>query len=276
VVLHNRYPAYVSWEVFVAIQRRLLQNQARYRVHRIGPPRKGQALLQGIAVCARYGARIRLRYSGSHGEFPVYTCTYAHEHSGVVGHCQEVRALTLDAEVEGLLLEALAPDRLHIALAALEQVQHEDALLRKQWQLRRERARYEAERARRQYDAVEPENRRVARTLEGLWEEKLRAAEQIELAENLPAVRTASTTTPADRKQILRLLIDTVILDQRREPGKVWFQINWRTEAISEHWLIRSVGAYTHHAHRQRLEDRIRALNAAQKMYDEIAAALNG
>ena len=86
----------------------------------------------------------------------------------------------------------------------------------------------------------------------------------------------ASTTTPADRKQILRLLIDTVILDQRREPGKAWFQINWRTGAISEHWLIRSVGAYTHHAHRQRLEDRIRALNAAQKMDDEIAAALNG
>jgi len=300
VVLHNRYPAYVTWEVFVAIQKRLLQNQARYRVHRIGPPRKGQALLQGIAVCAHCGARMRLRYSGSQGEFPVYTCTYAHEHSGVVGHCQEVRALTLDAEVERLLLEALAPDRLHIALATLEQVQHEDALLRKQWQLRRERARYEAERARRQYDAVEPENRLVARTLEGLWEEKLRAAEQIEheyeawvrrhqltvtpadrqeilaLAENLPAAWMASTTTPADRKQILRLLIDTVILDQRREPGKVWFQINWRTGAISEHWLIRSVGAYTHHAHRQRLEDRIRALNAAQKMDDEIAAALNG
>jgi hypothetical protein len=300
VVLHNRYPAYVTWEVFVAIQKRLLQNQARYRVSRIGPPRKGQALLQGIAVCAHCGARMRLRYSGSHGEFPVYTRTYTHEHSGVIGHCQEVRALTLDAEVERLLLGALAPDRLHIALAALEQVQHEDALLRKQWQLRRERARYEAERARRQYDAVEPENRLVARTLEGLWEEKLRAAEQIEheyeawinrhqltvtpadrqeilaLAENLPAVWTASTTTPADRKQILRLLIDTVILDQRREPGKVWFQINWRTGAISEHWLIRSVGAYTHHAHRQRLEDRIRTLNAAQKMDDQIAAALNG
>jgi len=299
VVLHNRYPAYIAWEVFVAIQKQLLRNQARYRVNRIGPPRKGHALLQGIAVCAHCGARMRLRYSGSHGEYPVYTCTYTHEHNGVAGHCQEVRALGLDAEVERLLLEALAPDRLHIALAALEQVQHEDALLRKQWQLRRERARYEAERARRQYDAVEPENRLVARTLEGLWEEKLRAAEQIEheyetwahrhqitvtpadrqeilaLAENLPAVWTASTTTPSDRKHILRLLIDTVILDQRREPGKVWFQINWRTGATSEHWLIRSVGAYTHHAHRQELEDRIRALNAAQKMDDAIAAALN-
>jgi hypothetical protein len=242
---------------------------------------------------------MRLRYSGPHGEFPVYVCTNAQEHTGVAGHCQEVRALGLDAEVERLLLEALAPDRLHIALAALEQVQHEDALLRKQWQLRRERARYEAERARRQYDAVEPENRLVARTLEGLWEEKLRATEHVEheyeawvhqhqltvtpadrqeilaLAEDLPTVWAASTTTPADRKRILRLLVHTVILDQRRELGKVWFQINWHTGAISEHSLTRNVHAYTAYAFRAQLEQRIRELSAAQTMDDEIAKTLN-
>jgi hypothetical protein len=242
---------------------------------------------------------MRLRYSGPHGEFPVYVCTCTQEHSGVGGHCQEVRALGLDGEIERLLLDALAPDRLHIALAALEQAQHEDALLRKQWQLRRERARYETERARRQYDAVKPENRLVARTLGGLWEEKLRAAEHVEheyeawvhqhqltvtaadrqeilaLAENLPAVWAASTTTPADRKRILRLLVHTVILDQRREPGKVWFQINWHTGAISEHWLIRNVQRYTAYAHRAQLEQRIRELSAAQTMDDEIAATLN-
>ena len=80
----------------------------------------------------RLHQRMRLRYSGPHGQFPVYVCTNAQEHTGAAGRCQEVRALGLDAEVERLVLEALAPDRLHIALAALEQVQHEDALLRKQ------------------------------------------------------------------------------------------------------------------------------------------------
>jgi hypothetical protein len=71
-----------------------------------------------------------------------------------------------------VLLEALAPDRIAIALAAVGELEEESRQLERQWTLRRERARYEAERARRQYDAVEPENRLVARSLERAWEEK--------------------------------------------------------------------------------------------------------
>ena len=92
MVLHNRYPAYIGWEAFLTIQKQLLQNQARYRLERTGPPRQGQAFLQGIAVCGRCGARMRLHYFGPHGEFPVYTCTYAQDHNGAGPHCQEVRA----------------------------------------------------------------------------------------------------------------------------------------------------------------------------------------
>lgn len=298
IVLHNRYPAYVPWEEFLAIQNQLANNQPHYRTGKTGAPRKGLALLHGIAVCGRCGARMRLRYSGERGDFPVYACTYAHSQMGEP-RCQEVRALGIDAEVERILLEALAPDRLAIALAVLEQLEAEDAALRKQWQLRRERARYEAERARRQYDAVEPENRLVARTLERLWEEKLRAVEQIEqefqgwlrqhqvvvsaedrhdilaLGEDLPALWHAPTTTPADRKQILRLLVDSVILDQHREQGKVWFQINWQTGAVSEHWLVRRVRSYQDDAHLDLVRQRIRELNAAQRMDEEIATILN-
>ena len=126
-------------------------------------------------------------------------------------------------------------------------MEQEYATLRRQCELRLKRAQYEAERAHRQYNAVEPENRLVARTLERAWEEKLRAVEQVEqeyqawlqqhrleltsrnredilaLGEDLPALWHAPTTTPADRKQIVRLLIKEVILDQGRERGKVWF-----------------------------------------------------
>jgi hypothetical protein len=140
-----------------------------------------------------------------------------------------VRALGLDDDVERIVLEVLAPDNLAIALATTAEVEREDAVLHRQWQLRLERARYEAERARRQYDAVEPENRLVARSLEAQWEDKLRAFEQVEreyeswrhrqqlvlsdddrdqilaLAEDVPRVWSASTTTAADRKQLLRV-----------------------------------------------------------------------
>ncbi len=298
VLLHNVYTAYITWEAFLANQAQLQANQNRYQEGKHGVGRKGQALLQGIAVCGRCGARMRLRYSGPHGEYPVYECSYAHDKYGGP-RCQAVRAIGLDAEVERLVLEALAPDKVALALAALEQLDQEYASLRKQWELHLERARYEAERARRQYDMVEPENRLVARTLEHQWELKLRDVENVEqeyqswlhqhrleltpadeldilsLGEDLRKIWGAPSTTPADRKQILRLVVKEVILDQHRARGKVWFQINWQTGATSEHWLTRQVWSYSDHADLEALQKRIRQLHAERKMDAEIAAALN-
>src|SRR5262249_53354785 len=156
---------------------------------------------------------------------------------------------------EGVILAALEPDKIALALSALEHLEREAEGLARQWQLRIERARYEATRAQRQYDSVEPENRLVARNLERHWEAKLRAVEEVEreyqawqtrhrvamteedrreilaLGEDLPMLWNAPTTTNADRKQIVRLVIKDVILDQKRERGKVWFRINWQTGA---------------------------------------------
>ena len=150
---------------------------------RSGPFRRGRARAarcsRASPMCGRCGRRMSLRYTGPNGDYPVYCCRADRDHGGGP-LCQEVRALPVDALVERLLLEALAPDRIAMAIAALGQIEEEARQLDKQWALRRERARYEAERARRQYDAVEPENRLVARSLERAWEEKLRAAEAIE------------------------------------------------------------------------------------------------
>src|SRR5215510_777394 len=102
----------------------------------------------------RCGRRMGLHYSGPHGSYPVYVCRAdQHQHGGP--RCQEVRALGVDAAVERLLLEALTPDRLALAIVALGELENEARALEHQWSLKRERARYEAERARRQYDAVE-------------------------------------------------------------------------------------------------------------------------
>jgi|TARA_B100000378_G_scaffold252272_1_gene227491 hypothetical protein len=109
----------------------------------------------------------------AHKKTPVYHCIDSEQS----GHCQNVRANQVDAEVERLLIEALQPDRIDLALAAHEQMNGENRLLERQWALNREKAHYEAERARRQYDAVESEKRLVARSLETLWEEKIREAD---------------------------------------------------------------------------------------------------
>src|SRR6202045_1851404 len=221
VCLQAAHPGYISWEEFMANQRRLADNVNHYEAGHAGAPRRGAALLQGIAICGRCGRRMSLRYTGPNADYPVYCCRSDRDQQGSV-LCQEVRALPVDTLIERVLLDALAPDQIAIALAAVGQLEEESRQLERQWTLRRERARYEAERARRQYDAVEPENRLVARSLERVWEDKLRQAEQIDieyeswrrqqsislaaadraelqaLGENLPRIWHAVTTSAAD------------------------------------------------------------------------------
>jgi DNA invertase Pin-like site-specific DNA recombinase len=295
VCLKDAFPGYVDWEEFMANQRRLADNLNRYDIGRYGVPRRGDALLQGIAVCGRCSRRMGLHYSGPHGSYPVYVCRAdQHQHGGP--RCQEVRALGVDAAVERLLLEALTPDRLALAIAALGELENEARALERQWSLKRERARYEAERARRQYDAVEPENRLVARSLERVWEDRLRQVEQIDaeyeswrrqqptslaaadrgqilsLGEDLPKLWGAATAV--ERKHILRLVIKEVILDQRPASGQVWIRVVWQTGAVSEHKVRRTVNSYRNYADIGTLEARVRDLAAAQKIDREIATTL--
>lgn len=298
ICLKDAHPAYVDWDEFMANRRQLANNVARYDAERPGTPRKGDALLQGIARCGRCSRRMCLRYSGPDGNYPVYVCVADQSAEGRP-KCQEVRALAVDAQIERLILEALTPDRLELAVAALGEIEKENHAMERQWSLKRERTRYEAERARRQYDAVEPENRLVSRALERAWEERLRRAEQVEqeyngwrreqavsisefdrqeilaLGEDLPRLWNAITTTAADRKQIVRLVIKEITLDQKRRGGYVWIRIVWQTGATSEHWFQRTVQSYAQHADQERLRRRVAELNGLQKMDGEIAAMLN-
>jgi len=296
VCLRDAHPGYIGWEEFMANQARLADNVACHVAERPGVARRGGALLQGIVGCGRCGRRMGVRYSGPHGDYPVYVCNADHQQNGQP-RCQEVRALAVDRAIAQELLDALAPDQIALAIAAVGQIEAETRMLEQQWTLKRERARYEAERARRQYDAVEPENRLVARSLERVWEEKLRALETVEqgyetwrreqpgplgetecaevsaLAQDL--ARVWQGATPEERKRILRLVMRDVVLDQKREHGLVWMRITWQTGASTEHRLQRRVRSYADCSSAERLRRRVRELNAAGKMDREIAETLN-
>jgi DNA invertase Pin-like site-specific DNA recombinase len=299
VCLLSAHPGYISWEEFMANQKRLSDNANDAVAGRRGAPRKGAALLQGVALCGQCGRRMSLRYSGPDGDYPVYCCR-SDKDQEASSLCQEVRALAVDDLVASVLLEALAPDQIKIAVAALDQMAEETRQLEHQWALRRERARFEAERARRQYDAVEPENRLVARSLERAWEERLRAADVIEeehrqwrqqdpivlkaedhdalerLARDLPAVWRAATTQPAEKKRMLRLIVQEVHLDRKRIRGQVWIKIVWQTGDVSEHSVARSVQSYSDdYADLDDLRRRITQLNAEGLVDKQIAAVLN-
>jgi hypothetical protein len=152
-----------------------------------------------------------------------------------------------------LFLEAIQPAQLEVSLATLEEIESRTRQVDRQWELRQERARYEADLARRRFLAVDPENRLVARTLEKDWNEKLATAEELEreravataaaalplspderrrildLAEDLPALWHAPTTTPAERKQLLRLLIKYVTLT--KGAATITAAVRWQTGA---------------------------------------------
>ena len=298
VCLPHVYPAYISWETYMANRVRLRANRTTRGTDSPGVPREGKALLQGIIHCGRCGRQMAVRYSGARGQYSSYRCAMeAREYGGA--YCQEVRGLDLDAAVERFVLEALAPERIALALAAFEQLEREAAALEKQWQLRLERVRYEAHRAYRQYDAVEPANRLVARTLETQWEEKLRAVERVErdyeawkkatgtaitsqeraeivaIGTDLPGVWYAETTTPADRKHLLRLVVKTVIVDQQRQRGKVWFAINWQSGARTVHDIDRLRVSYRAHGSAERLQARLCQLHAERRTDAQVAAILN-
>jgi hypothetical protein len=168
-----------------------------------------------------------------------------------------------------------------------------------QWQLRLERARYEAQRAQRQSNAAEPEHRLVARTLESQWDAALRAVESTErddetwtrenrahitaqeqqeilaIGEDLPRVWHAETTTNADRKHVLRFVVQEVIVDQKRLRGKVWLPINWHTGARSEHESIRHAVRDREPSEGERVQERLGQLHAQRQTDRQIAEVWN-
>src|SRR5262249_35023697 len=149
-------------------------NSNRDRSNTMRAPRRGFALLPGLVVCGRCQYRMSVQYSQTRKGAPYarYACTHAAASYGE-SLCVGRSAPRLDAFVSGLALAALAPAALEVSLRVARELERERTKIDSLWQKRLERARYEVERAERQYHAVEPEHRLVARTLERTWEEKL-------------------------------------------------------------------------------------------------------
>ena len=176
MLLEDRCPAYITPERFWANQERLAANRARTEA--AGAVRQGPSLLGGILRCGRCGQRMMVAYSGRASRLR-YSCGRAMvEYAEPL--CQGLAGGVLDDLVAAQVLAALEPAALELSLAAADDVEQERARLHRNWQQQVERARYEAERARRQYDAVEPENRLVARELERRWEEALKEQRRLE------------------------------------------------------------------------------------------------
>jgi hypothetical protein len=201
--------------------------------------------------------------------------------------------------VAAQVLAALEPAALELSLAAADDLEQERARLHGNWQQQIERARYQAERVRRQYDAAEPENRLVVRDLERRWEEALKEQRRLEeeyarfgrdqpaglsasereqirtLAHDLPALWQAPATTAADRQRIVRLLVEEVVVTVREESEYVDVIIQWAGGSTGRHALVRPVQRYQQLADYEGLLSRIDELRTAGQTLAEAAEQLN-
>jgi DNA invertase Pin-like site-specific DNA recombinase len=294
VLLRDRLPAYITWERYEANQQRLQQNRAL--PGSAGIARPGAALLTGLVVCDRCGYCLSGCYKT---KTQVYYICMNYLRAGLEQSCSTLKASVLDDLVVGQVLRALEPAALELSLQAGADVEQERTRLSQHWHKQLERARYESQRAERQYHRVEPENRLVARTLEQRWEEALRQERQLTedherflrsqpapltaaerekiraLAADLPALWHAPATTTADRKEIIRAVVERVVVQVRKHSEYVEATIHWQGGFTSQHELVRPVGCYEQLRDFKPLMERLVQLHSDGQRAPQIAETLN-
>jgi len=295
VLIPNRFPAYISWERFAAIQQRLADNRAIAEA--LGAPREGPSLLAGLLVCGRCGRRLMAAYGGKANHLR-YTCMRATIDYGAPG-CLSLAGAFLERFVAEQVMQVLQPAALELSMAAEQTLRAEREQLEAHWHQRLERAHYNAQRAARQYEAVEPENRLVARELERQWEEALRHEQQLQeeharfrrerpreltspereaivrLAQDVPAVWQAPETTAQDRQEIVRVLVERVTVNVHEDSEQVDVTLQWAEGVTSAHRLRRPVARYDQLSTYPALLAHIAGLRQTGHSFAQIAAHLN-
>jgi DNA invertase Pin-like site-specific DNA recombinase len=294
VLLQDRLPAYISWDQYLANQERLKENRSLHQTR--GAPRRGEALLPGLVVCGKCGRHMATKYKAD--KKPSYYCD-EYWRSALDEPCGRISATTLDNLVAREVLRAMEPAALELSLRAIENVQQERKRLHDQWNQTLERVRQNAARAERQYHDVEPENRLVARTLEARWEDALKKQRQTEedyhrfltrlpatlsgadlkriqsLSNSVTTLWHAPGTSALDRKQIVRCVVERVIVvtDKATELNEV--TIVWHGGITTQHQVARPVGTYEQMKDYRRLTERITQLHRKGLHLAQIAAKLN-
>lgn len=248
VLITEHHAGYISWTEYLENRQTMAKNVARRQTEQSGAIKKGPALLSGLLRCGKCGRKLRVGYSGSHGEVGRYLCCGRREERGS-GSCFSMGSLKVDQMVVDQLLEAIAPGGIEAAVQASELSAQADQEKRTALRLALEKAQYEVQRAKRQYDLVDPENRLVASELEARWNSALQNAAELkarldefvevtsltdeqkklllELGADLARLWNDPQTPIELKKQILRTVIEEIVVQSAPDSPEHRLQIHW-------------------------------------------------
>ena len=258
VAIQDHHEGYTSWDEYLANQDRLELNRTQ-RPENILPQaaREGLALLQGLLVCGTCGRLLTVSYRGNGGIYPTYQCNWLKREGRATRSCMGLSCPPLDAAITERVLAAVSPQQLQLALGAQEELSTRDGSLRRQWDMRLQRAQYEADLAQRRYEQVDPHNRLVAASLEGRWNAALMQVDEVRrqrdefcrqqtrtfteeqrqrilaLADDFPRLWHAPVTPVKDKKRMLRLLLEDITVE-RGEGRQLHLHIRWTGSACED------------------------------------------
>jgi hypothetical protein len=294
VFIRDRYPGFISWEQYQRNVRRLQEN--RSRIDAPGVARGGRSLLSGLVICAKCGRRLRVTYTDR--DHSRYACVNARTQYGLPT-CQSFAGRSLEQLLEKQILRMLKPAAVEVSLAAADDLEREQHTQEEHWRLRLERSRYATDRAARQYHAVEPENRLVARELERRWEQCIREQQVVKeeyerfheqqpaslsdvqrekiraLATDIRALWRSAKCSQKDRQTIIRHLVDKIVVNTAAHSPILDVAIHFAGGFISRHELRRPIGRWDQLPEYPQLLRRLKALADGQRTAGQIAERLN-
>lgn len=295
VCLHDRFPAYISWQEFERIEAMLRDNHAEYKRNRTrGVPREGKALLQGIAYCGECGHKLGVQYKKT----TQYLCSFFRTHDCLGPPCQRLPADLVDEQVVHWFFEALSAAEIDLSTRVLaEGDRTRDQVLAARRQ-EVERLQYQSRLADRQFQRSDPDNRLVTAELERRWEEALRACQEAENRLREEEAHAPCLAIPADlleqlknigphvselwqqklfktsqKKTLLRTLIDKVVL-HRVATDRMCIRVVWRGGQTTTMELRIPVHGFAQLTDRKQVEETIVGLAQAGKTDEQIAAVL--
>jgi DNA invertase Pin-like site-specific DNA recombinase len=250
VLIKDQHPGYITWEEYQKNQELIADNFKKHGQACRGPVLGGTGLLPGLLRCKRCGRKLAVHYGGKNGKVPTYTCSGARIQRGF-SYCLSFGGLRVDQAVSREVLQVVKPIAMDAAFQALEQVNQEEEEELRLLRLELEQAEYEAERAFRQYNRAEPENRLVTSRLEANWNGNLKRVEAVkqrvterqtrlrpvskrekesllQLSEDLPRIWTAASTTVEMRKRILRAVLEEAVVDVDQTRRNILMDLHWK------------------------------------------------